>query len=486
MERRTFLKAIGITAVGAGVYGSAGTATVSAGETEYHYFTGFSEESVGTTPSDIEEAYPDSGQGLSLTVDEQTRREIDGAEQCLRLQKDGSGKDGVRWSAVPDTEDCEVFCVWRNEADSSLSNRLSLLARASDGDGVLGGSTDADKAVLAQYDPDESELESDGDAIETGSEIAQRLRVVDDEAWLRVWAWGAREPRGWTVGPVDIDVALEGGIGLLAPGADGEETDIVVWELGVAVPNGPGEWRPGDTPPATPPRASARTLSAPQQDGNLDFMSFPEEITHPLAANKRDIWYPDGWNEHRDGGARVHRAVDMYEDWGDDGTVQEPVRDEDEEGYPVTGAKVYACQDGVIRDWMPGHPDSHVGMTPGSGGGYQIHVDSHDGNYMFGYLHLGVDEEGKHDLAYAPHPEEDRTIGPGDEVERGQHIGWLGDSGVTGSGPHLHLEIRDNAGLLSDDQPSDFDSVGFAGGPRYDPYPVLQDAERRNDFPSEP
>jgi hypothetical protein len=325
-----------------------------------------------------------------------------------------------------------------------------------------------------------------GDAIDSGTEIAQRLRVVDDQAWLRVWEWGAREPRGWTLGPVDVDVTLEGGVGLFVPGADGEETDIVVWEIGVAVPNHPGEWRPGETPPATPPRASARTFWAVQRDPELDFMSFPEEITHPLAANKRDIWYPDGWAEHRDGGARVHRGIDMYEEWGDDGTVQDLPRDEDDEGYPVAGAKVYAAQEGVIRDWMPGHPDSHVDMTPGSGGGYQIHVDSHDDKYMYGYLHLGIDERGAHEQAYAPHPEEDRTLGPGDAVERGQHIGWLGESGVSGSGPHLHFEIRDNAGLLSDDQPSDFDAVGLAGGPRYDPYPALRDAEHRNDFPPRP
>lgn len=485
MERRHFLKAIGSSAVAASVYGtSAGTA--AAAETQTRRFRAFDDDAIGSTPADVEAAYPDEGRTLTATVTERTRLEVIGSERCLRLRKDGAGKDGVRWTGVPGVEDCELFCVWRSESGAALTNRLGLLARAADTAGVVGGSSDAAKALLSQYAPARTELESGGEPIEPGTEIAQRLRVVGDEAWLRVWAWGAREPRGWTLGPVSVDVALEGGVGLLAPGADGENTDVVVWELGAAVPNGPGTWRPGDSPPATPPRAAARTVWAPQRDPKLDYMSFPEEITHPVAANKRDIWYPDGWAEHRDGGERVHRGVDIYEGWGDDGTVQALPRDPDEEGYPVAGARVYAVRGGVIRDWMPGHPDSSATMTPGSGGGYQIHVDSHDGNYMYGYLHLGEDERDAYETAYAPHPVEDRTLGPGDVVERGQHIGWLGESGVTGSGPHLHFEIRDNAGLLSDDQPSDFDRVGFTAGPRYDPYPALRDAERRNDFPARP
>jgi hypothetical protein len=486
MFRRKFLSTVGASAIAVGTYGSVGTAPVSAEPQQEHYFNGFTQNSVGSTPSDLSEAYPDSGQGLALTVEEHTRREADGSERCLRIEKQGVGKDGVVWTDFPSNEDYELFCVWRSEDPSLETNRLKLLARASEDVGLVGGSSDSAKAQIAQLAPDLSELDSNGDAIEPGTEVAQRFRIVGDEAWLRVWEWGAREPRGWTVGPVPVEIATEGGIGLFALGADSETTDILVWEIGASVPRGPGRWRPRDPPPSTPPRASARTFWAPQQDPDLDFMSFPEEITHPLAANKRDIWYPDGWGESRDGGDRVHRAVDMYEDWGDDGTVAELPRDEDEDGYPVTGARVYAARGGVIRDWMPGHPDSHVDMTPGSGGGYQIHVDSHDDKYMYGYLHLGRDEREAHEYAYAPHPEEDRTIGPGDTVERGQHIGWLGESGVSGSGPHLHFEIRDNAGLLSDDQPSDFDQVGLAGGPRYDPYPVLRDAEMRNDFPSRP
>ncbi len=412
--------------------------------------------------------YADSGDGLQVEVGERTRRRITGPEGCLHLRKDGEGTDGVLWTDVPATEDCELFCVWQTEDRSATANRLDLLARASEeeGVGVVGGSSESALARIAQFDPDHAELDrNDDDTITVNTTIAQRLRVVDDEAWVRVWPWGDREPRGWAVGPVSVDVALAGGVGLFTRGSSEAATDLAVWVIGADLTTESESW-------------------APQRDPNLDFASFPEEITFPLAADRRDIWYPDGWDEDRDGGDRVHRGVDIYEEWGDDGTVQSLPRDEEEEGYPVAGAKVYAVRGGTIRDWMQGHPDSHS-ITPGSGGGYTIHVDSHDDAYMYGYLHLGPDEPDRHEDAFAPHPDEDRTLGPGDTVERGQHIGWLGNSGVTGSGPHLHFEIRDNDGSLSDDQPSDFDEVGAAAGPRYDPYPVLRDAERREDYPSD-
>lgn len=482
MERRYFLKTVGASTV-AGVSIAGGSSTVAAEETGERYVREFGSDALGSSPSDFEDVYEDVGQGLEREVVKRFRRGPVGSEQCLRVRKDGTGKDGVVWTDIPDAEDVELFCVWRNESGSEWTNRLNLLARASnDGTGVLGGSPQFDLARIIQYDPGFSELGVDErEDITLGREIAQRFRVVGDQAWVRVWPWGSREPREWTLGPVSVDLALAGGIGVFTWGSGNAETDIVIWQLGAVVDPGPDE-------------------SAPQRDPDLDFMSFPEEITHPLQADERDIWYPDGWDENRDGGARVHRAVDLYEGWKDDGIVKElppcpdpdsrrgrsrrRSRDEGEEGRPVPGAPVFAARGGTIRDWMPEHPASDAKMTPGSGGGYQIHVDSHDGNYMYGYLHFGIDEPELHEYAYAPHPEEDRTLGPGDTVERGQHIGWVGTSGDTDSGPHLHFEIRDNAGLLEDDQPSDFDSVGFSDGPRYDPYPVLRDAERRGDYPT--
>jgi hypothetical protein len=219
MERRHFLKMMGVSTIAAGTYALARTTSVAASETQHHYFRGFGEDSIDSTPEDVEEAYPTDGGGLSVTVDEKMRREIDGTERCLRLQKSGTGTDGVRLTSVPNVDDCELFCVWQNEAASSLTNRLKLLARASEDEdsGVLGGSSTSEKARLAQYDSEVTIKGVAGDAIESGTEIAQRLRVVDDQAWLRVWEWGAREPRKWTLGPVDVDVTLEGGVGLFVP-----------------------------------------------------------------------------------------------------------------------------------------------------------------------------------------------------------------------------------------------------------------------------
>ncbi|WP_255169687.1 M23 family metallopeptidase [Natrononativus amylolyticus] len=405
-----------------------------------------------SVPASFERVFSSADTELDVDLDHARRRED--AEECLRLRRHGAGTTGLHWTDVPATESIELFSVWRSEQDSPAVNRLKSLALISDDEGaaILGGMADDARGTIAQFDSDRTDLDrSDEGAIRPRTAIAHRFRVVDDAAWLKIWEWGDREPREWTLGPVPVDLEHAGGVGLLAPGAPDDETEIVVWELGAVTD------------------CCESHHWAPTRDPELDFMSYPEELTHPLPVDDHDIWYPDGWDETRDGGSRIHRAVDAYEDWPD----------------PVTGAKVYAARSGTIRDWMAGHPDSSGGtpITPGSGGGYQIHIDSPDGKYRYCYLHLGNDEAGAHEDAFAPHPEEDRTLGPGDTVERGQHIGWLGESGVTGSGPHLHFEIRDLSGALTDDQPSDFDDLGNTMGPRYDPYPPLKDAERRRDVP---
>lgn len=466
MQRRQFIKALGVSSIGMVGLTTGGSASMTEDSEDSipaqasQYFREFSADTIGDRPADIEDFWAG---GFDVQVDEFTRWECLGEERCLRLQKSGTGSDAVYWSGGPEAEDIELFTVFRNEAASEYSNRFRLLARGTDDSAVAGGNTQFNLARITEHTPDFAELaEHPADSIDAGRPIAQRFRVVDDQAWVKVWPYGGREPRRWTLGPVDTHVALAGGVGLLSFGSDSAETDILCWEISAATLDDEETW-------------------ASPRDPTLDFMSFPETLTHPVAVDERDIWYPDGWSEFRDGGDRAHRAVDIYENWDDDGQHHRS-RTEDEDGYPESGAPVFAAADGTIRDWMQGHPDSHE-MTPGSGGGYTIHVETDA--YVYAYLHLGPDEQGRHEEAFAPHPDENRTLGPGDTVEAGQHIGWLGESGVTGSGPHLHFEIRDNAGRLEDDQPSDMDQVGYAAGPRYDPYPVLRDAERRGDVPDE-
>lgn len=451
INRRTLLALIGGVAAVPSITGATGGDT---NVTDNQYFRGFDRPSdeIGERPSDIEDVF---GGIDDVWVAGRTRRDIDGSERCLRLQKSGGGKDGVVWTDVPAMQNVELFSVWRSDEDASASNRLKLLGRASDSDGtgVLGGHAQNDRGRITEYAPGFSERDADGSTYSEGTEIAQRVRISGGEARVRVWEWGDREPRSWTVGPVSVDHVTDGLVGLFTWGSDDADTNIFVWDIGVAAPWNEERW-------------------APPRDPNLDFMSFDENLTFPVDSTNRDIWYPDGWNEDRDGGDRVHRGVDIYENWPN----------------AVKGARVYAAAQGTIRDWMAGHPDSSGGtpITPGSGGGYQIHIDSPDGHYRYGYLHLGDDEEDAHESAFAPHPTENRTLGPGDTVDEGQHIGYLGDSGVTGSGPHLHFEIRDRSGQLSDDQDADFSETGNVDGPRYDPYPPLRFAQNRDDIPTDP
>jgi len=75
--------------------------------------------------------------------------------------------------------------------------------------------------------------------------------------------------------------------------------------------------------------------------------------------------------------------------------------------------------------------------------GFMLTLDGDDG-YTYNYIHLNNDTPGTDDsnggneYAYAA------GIERGERVERGQHIGWVGDSGNAESvGAHLHFEIYD-------------------------------------------
>jgi putative cell wall-binding protein len=141
--------------------------------------------------------------------------------------------------------------------------------------------------------------------------------------------------------------------------------------------------------------------------------------------------YTDDYANPRSGG-RTHRATDLM----------------GEMGWPV-----FAAVGGTVV-WAPGYHSS-------AGGALQIRgVDGR----TYAYYHLGP-AGGSRDDAYAP------GIAQGVEVERGQHIGFLGDSGnAAGGTPHLHFEIADAA------------VVDPYGSNRINPYPSLRDAEARRDY----
>jgi hypothetical protein len=77
------------------------------------------------------------------------------------------------------------------------------------------------------------------------------------------------------------------------------------------------------------------------------------------------------------------------------------------------------------------------------------------------YIHLNDDTPGTDDgraVGIAP------GIRPGREVEAGELIGWVGNSGnAAGTGPHLHFELRRPDGVAIDPLESLLEAVGQEG-----------------------
>jgi putative cell wall-binding protein len=134
------------------------------------------------------------------------------------------------------------------------------------------------------------------------------------------------------------------------------------------------------------------------------------DLTFPVAG---PVEYRDGFYASR--GARGdHRARDLF-------------------GQRLQ--RVYAAKGGEICYRSP---------SDGGLGGYGLGICADDGRRYI-YLHLNNDTPGTDDgkagpgYAYAPGMKE------GVEVERGQWIGWMGDSGnAEGEGPQLHFHIQDS------------------------------------------
>jgi murein DD-endopeptidase MepM/ murein hydrolase activator NlpD len=100
--------------------------------------------------------------------------------------------------------------------------------------------------------------------------------------------------------------------------------------------------------------------------------------------------------------------------------------------------EVYALADGTVY---------YVGVNRLSGRNVKI---DHGGGWHSYYLHLNNDNPGTDDgdapwsLTVAPGVEQ------GMEVEAGQLIGWVGDSGnAEGTAPHTHFEIRRDGAAIN-------------------------------------
>lgn len=141
-------------------------------------------------------------------------------------------------------------------------------------------------------------------------------------------------------------------------------------------------------------------------------------------AQVRSIAFPvDGqssyWNDFGQprGGARTHKGIDIV---------------------APKMARLLAAVDGYI---------SYLAI-PEAPWGYEITLQDDEG-YTYTYLHVNNDTPGTDDgrggvqNAYAP------GISHGERVYKGQHIGWVGDSGnAETTVPHLHFEMRDPGGNI--------------------------------------
>lgn len=349
-------------------------------------------------------------------------------EAHLRVQRAGSGIGGLTWDAVPVAADAEVYVEVQSTSGSTLTGRFKAGARMDPAavTAYLGGHGQTVQERITKYTPASGTVvQSATSRYPAGTRVRIRFRASGTSLMVKVWAFGEHEPATWELTATDTSLVAAGRVGIFSFGSGTVATDSKVYAVGV----GTG----GDPAP--------RTHYASPIWGQV-----PRQITFPFAPDVV-VNYVEGWDLLRDGGTREHRGTDMYVSMGT------PV-------YAMTAGTVafQTGSDGVI--------------TPGSGGGYSVHVDDADGKVRRTYLHLGPNESGRAAEAFAP------GIVVGATVTQGQLVGWSGESGASASGPHLHTDFRDLACDVTDDPYGDYLAVvGSEDAPRFDPYPSLVAAD---------
>lgn len=97
-------------------------------------------------------------------------------------------------------------------------------------------------------------------------------------------------------------------------------------------------------------------------------------------------------------------------------------------GYQTYGQPIYAVKSGTVTTAQNGCDDNgYIGNFCNGGYGNNVVID-HGQGYQTQYAHMRPGS---------------MTVRPGQHVETGDIIGYIGTSGNT-SGPHLHFEVREN------------------------------------------
>ena len=159
------------------------------------------------------------------------------------------------------------------------------------------------------------------------------------------------------------------------------------WAIALVLVAGAGWMIVAPQPAAAPPPAK------PGQAGSAPITTAQRNFVLPVSGIRADQ-FVDTWNQSREGGSRVHQAIDIM---------------------APGGTPVVAAFGGTI-----------VKLFDSKAGGLTLYI--RDGEWQAYYAHLA---------GYA------KGLREGQRVERGERIGFVGDTGNAGAGnTHLHFAIH--------------------------------------------
>lgn len=226
---------------------------------------------------------------------------------------------------------------------------------------------------------------------------------------------------------------------LLAGPAGADATSADVTPTGPA----PADLEPAAATPADPEPTDPAPTGAARSDVAASAVAPGDLVVDLTFPAERGGRYSDDYTQPRSSG-RTHCATD------------------------ILGAKhsrVFATVGGTIT-FMPTTKPSY---------GYMVSLQGDDGR-RYSYIHLNDDNPGTNDDAAGPHLAYAPGLAKGARVDRGQLLGFMGDSGNANSTPHLHFEIHDPAY-----QNGQCETGGIN---RINPYRSFRQAEAEGDYGS--